>query len=464
MLLSSLFTPRRFAALAVFVALAVPAVADGKSDLDAALTAVRAGDLDAALTLAEKVGATDPWRGDARFCAAWVHAQKGRHDKAAAAYQEVVKLRPSDSRAWNNLGASLDEIGKLPEAVKAYDSAIAADPRYAPAYNNKGVSLDRLGEGREAAKAFEKAIEIDAEYAAPHNNLGAWYYQLGRRRDAAAAWARAAELDPSYVSPIVNSAVLDFEGDQELTAETRLWNLVRSGRATADVWFNLGVFAYKRGAVDKALECMEEADVARPLHAETLNNMGVLYYLQGGADRRAELALRKCVEKDPKMAKAWDNLGLVLYRGGRYKDARESFEQEVALAADSGVAHYNLGCALAAEGNVPGATLAFETATTLAPDHVESLHNLAVLMGERKDRESEQQLSLLRRVVKADEKYAAGHLSLGRFYQSDPVHRDLELAFKHYEKYVRLERGSPDTVAEVVGTMRLLRDRMNAGR
>ena len=73
------------------------------------------------------------------------------------------------------------------------------------------------------------------------------------RTAASRAWARAAALDPSYVSPLVNSAVLEFEGDKESVAEQRLWNLVKAGRGTADVWFNLGVFQHNRKADSKAL-------------------------------------------------------------------------------------------------------------------------------------------------------------------------------------------------------------------
>ncbi len=444
-------------------ALARPAFADSRADLDAALAAIKSGDLDAAEAAAGRVGDGDPWYAEAAFCKAWVLAKRGDAEHAATAYAKVVELQPQNARAWNNYGVVLDDLGRFEEALTAYDRCIALDPKYAAAQNNRGVTLDKIGEGRRAAEAFHKAIEIDPQYAAPHNNLGAWLYESGDVDAASQSWARAASLDPSYVSPIVNRAVMEFEGDKPSVAEVRLENLVKAGRATADVWFNLGVFAYRRGLPEKALKCMEEADALRPHHPETLNNLGVLYLRSEDGGRRAERALRACIELDPKMPKAWDNLGLTLYRDGRHAEAREAFEKEVELAPTDSFAHYNLGCALAAEGREADAAAAFRKATELEPGNVEALHNLAVLMSERPDRDAAQELALYRRVLSLDERYAPVHLSLGRFYQSEPAYKDLQKAYDHYDRYVRLERHDLDTVAEITRVMKAIRLRLEAG-
>ena len=79
---------------ALTLALAIPAAADARNHLDRALDAAKAGDLDAAIAAAEMVPVGDPWHADARFCVAWAEAERNDHAKAAAAYQDVVKLRP----------------------------------------------------------------------------------------------------------------------------------------------------------------------------------------------------------------------------------------------------------------------------------------------------------------------------------------------------------------------------------
>jgi tetratricopeptide (TPR) repeat protein len=451
--------PKLFRTLVCVAALtfaAYPALADDRAHLDAALAAIDDGNVSEALKEAALVTESDPWRADAQFAIAWCHEQNGDHDKAVAAYREVVQIRPTDSRAWNNLGTTLDEMGHLTEAVDAYDHAIAANPSYAAAMNNKGVSLEKMGEGEDAAKMFKKAIELSPEYAAAHNNLGAWYYEIGDKKGAATEWTQAAKLDPTYVSPIVNATALDMDGDKENVAEGKLKLLISTGRGTAEAYFNLAILQFRRGDTENAEKNFEKSDSLRPNDPETQNNLGVIYCYRGSY-RRAEQCLRQTVEKKPDWAKAWDNLGLTLFRMERYKDAREAFEKEISIAPEQSSAYYNLGCACASGGDADAAAKAFETSIAKGPKNVEAINNLAVLLSEKKDRDPARELALYKHAVEVDPTFASAHLSLGSFYQSEPKYQDTELAIHHYEEYAKYEKNDKAKVDEVMRTIAALR-------
>jgi len=437
---------------AVLALAAATARADARSDLDAALAAIERGEHDAAVKAASRVAEGDALYGDALFCVAYSHAQKRDHEKAAETYRALLKLRPDDGRAWNNLGVALDDLGRYDEAIEAYETAIKADPSWAPAWNNKGVALDKKGDGQKAATMFREAIKLDEKYAAARNNLGAHLYETGDKPGAEREWREAAAIDPRYVSPIVNVSILDFEGDKASVGEARLQNLVNQGRGTADVYFNLGVMAFRRGDRPTALNALEKADEMRPSDPETLNNLGVLYSLKENY-RRAEHVLRTSVEKRPEFAKAWDNLGLVLYRTHRFTEACEAFEKEIALTPESATAHYNRGCALAADKKEDEAMTAFRRAAEIDPAHVEAIHNLAILHGEKKDRNPAVERDLLVKAVTTDPTYAQGHLSLGRFYQTEPKYRDLAKALEHYREFLRLEPKDAPGTEEVARTI-----------
>ena len=47
--------------------------------------------------------------------------------------------------AWYNEGNAFDDLGKYDEAIKAYDEAIRLDPSDAAARSNKGVALFSQG-------------------------------------------------------------------------------------------------------------------------------------------------------------------------------------------------------------------------------------------------------------------------------------------------------------------------------
>ena len=70
---------------------------------------------------------------------------------------------------------------------------------------------------------------------------------------------------------------------------------------------------------------------------------------------------------------------------------------------------------------------------------------------------SHAQRDLLERVVRTKPDYAQGRLTLGRFYQTETKHKDLDKALEHYEAYVRLEREDPETVRQIGRTIAALR-------
>jgi tetratricopeptide (TPR) repeat protein len=79
----------------------------------------------------------------------------------------------------------------------------------------------------------------------------------------------------------------------------------------------------------------------------------------------------------PDHGAAWNNLGLLQHRMGRYEDARRHYE--VALAADPTLAEaaYNLGSLYDDLGDSPAATLWYRRALEIRPDYADAHFNLA---------------------------------------------------------------------------------------
>jgi tetratricopeptide (TPR) repeat protein len=87
-------------------------------------------------------------------------AEQGKYDEAIKAFDEAIRLNPSDAMAWNNKGLALYAQGKYDEAIKSYDEVIRLKPDYAEAWYNKGLALQALGRNTEAEAAFAKAREL----------------------------------------------------------------------------------------------------------------------------------------------------------------------------------------------------------------------------------------------------------------------------------------------------------------
>ena len=86
-------------------------------------------------------------------------------------YLLTIKLKNNFAQAYNNLGATLQELGVLKEAELNYKKAISLRTGYEEAYNNLGAILLELGKIKKAEERFEQAIKYNNDYAEAHRNL-----------------------------------------------------------------------------------------------------------------------------------------------------------------------------------------------------------------------------------------------------------------------------------------------------
>ena len=88
-------------------------------------------------------------------------------------------------------------------------------------------------------------------------------------------------------------------------------------------------------------------------------------------------AYRRVVSIDPTYAAAWNNLGLLLHRMGRYDEARDSYESALAQDATCCEAVYNLGSLAEDRGDLDEAVRCYRQALDLSPDYADAHFNLA---------------------------------------------------------------------------------------
>jgi len=115
-------------------------------------------------------------------------------------------------------------------------------------------------------------------------------------------------------------------------------------------------------------------------------------------------AYRRVVAIDPTYAAAWNNLGLLLHRMGRYDEARQSYDRALGEAGDCAEAAYNLGSLNEDTGDVDEAIRCYRRALDVSPDYADAHFNLA---------------GALARAGRGDE------------------------AVRHWQRYLELDAGSP---------------------
>lgn len=84
------------------------------------------------------------------------------YDKAVDCFQAAARVRPTNAKTWNRLGASLANGNRSVEAVEAYQRALEIEPGFIRARYNVGIICINLKAYREAVDHFLTALNHQA--------------------------------------------------------------------------------------------------------------------------------------------------------------------------------------------------------------------------------------------------------------------------------------------------------------
>jgi len=127
------------------------------------------------------------------------YARNGDYQNEERLYRRTIEVRPSNSRARNNLGTILIRQGRASEAEPPLREAIRLNPGYPEAHANLGVSLAVQGRATDALPFFARAVALEPGYGDAWRNYGEALATLGRFREAIPAYQKALESYPDDV-------------------------------------------------------------------------------------------------------------------------------------------------------------------------------------------------------------------------------------------------------------------------
>jgi len=198
---------------------------------------------------------------------------------AAQTSENAAPLNPALSSAQENLerGRTLLNEGNINDAIAVLSTAATTDPKLHEAFNLLGVAYEAKGMRDRAFESFEKALKADDDNGEYLNNLGYLYFKNGDNDKAAKYLKRAVKVAPQ---------------------SQRYWNnlgLIQAQRAKFDDAYDCFVRAVgeyqghinvanrsqSMGYDKVAIRHLEQARVLRPVNAEILLRLAVLYKRTG---------------------------------------------------------------------------------------------------------------------------------------------------------------------------------------
>jgi tetratricopeptide (TPR) repeat protein len=136
-----------------------------------------------------------------------------------AIWQSAALARPSNPRAWFNLGNQLRAEGDTPGAISAYLRSLVVDETH-DAQLNLGSLLAHMGEVERGIAHLQRAVEIEPLSLHPHDvdaraNLAVAFAALGRRADSIAQLKIAFARAPSPKDRLRLAEILAALGERE---------------------------------------------------------------------------------------------------------------------------------------------------------------------------------------------------------------------------------------------------------
>jgi tetratricopeptide (TPR) repeat protein len=255
--------------------------------------------------------------------AGWAHNKRGEayaalpaesaeerqknEETALADFEKAVEFDSKKWRHYHNRSVSYALVGKYEEAMRDCAKVIELQPNFAKAYYNRGELYFQQGKLSEAIRDYTRAIELDPSAPNPYNSRGFAYYKQNNTRAALADYNRALQIDERHYEALINRG---------------------------DVYADSARFSY---AIRDYLAAVE----AEPNQARAY--LSAAWFRATCPEKQhqsAELALRsarKAIELGGESWRSLDVLAAALARAGQFKEAAQTQQRAIQLAADAGV-------------------------------------------------------------------------------------------------------------------------------
>lgn len=281
-----------------------------------------------------------------------------------------------------NLGVAFYKAAMLDEALREFRRVADLRPGDASAPFYLGLIALRQARWEEAVAAFRQAGEATGARPAALHNLGYALERLGRLDEAETAYGDAAGRARDNARIMLGWSVVALKRGEYQVSQGRLARTLEllGGKPSPALWHWASTLT-NSGLDDApaALRAAKAGAEAFPANAVLQNNLAVLLELSGDV-AGAETALRAALAEDPSLPQVSKNLADILYRNGRYEDAREAYERAAKLAPDLGDdLYFKLGNLAYKRRDKALARESWGRATALNPAHELARANLEML-------------------------------------------------------------------------------------
>lgn len=292
-----------------------------------------------------------------------------------ALWGDTVAKRPTNPRAHEGLAEALAEAGRHEEAAQAHREAVRLLPDESQYHYNLALTLAAAGHTADAERHYRLALRLQPNEARTHNNLAILLVRLGRQDEALLHYAAAARLRPADPLYHYNLGIALMRADRFAEAAASYETALRLQADHADAHFNLGTALMRLHRPSEALDHYRAARRLKPDDPDYTATFGGALLISG-RPAEALIQFQTLLRASPDSPEARYGAGNALAALGRTEEAIGHYEKLLQQSPRHANAHFKLGNALLDAGRVAAAIPHFQTALELTPGDAEAHHNV----------------------------------------------------------------------------------------
>jgi tetratricopeptide (TPR) repeat protein len=260
---------------------------------------------------------------------------------AARLRKDIEKEKPAAAEFFFALGTAYSKLGKPSEAITWYEEAVRRRPDDQKAWRAMAAALEEAGDLKRAAETGEKAAASFPPDSTTLTDLGSVYLKQGRLEDVQRVLSQATALDPNLpVANIFLGMAAERKGDLD-GAESFFRRAITTSPDLAEPHNNLAILLVQQGNYAEAAYELGKAAEADPTNIEIHRNYGLVLAKTGALDK-AEIELREALHLNPKRAQLHVDLGDVLVSRRDAPEAEREYRAALALDTENGMANLRL--------------------------------------------------------------------------------------------------------------------------
>lgn len=376
------------------------------------------------------------------------HFQLRNFSESVFYNQQCIRVDPSFSEAYSNLGNALKELGDLKGATQFYLKAIKLKPRFCDAYNNLASAYMLQAQPQQAMETYQMALVLNPGLVDAHANLGNLHKSNGDLEAAKKCYLEAIRIKPDFAIAWNNLAGVFKEEGQTGTAVAYYGEAIRLCPEFADAHSNLGNALKEQGQLQDAIQSYQVAIKLRPDFAIAHGNLGSCYYDLGDFTSAIK-SFNYAIQLEPNFPDAYNNLGNALKEEKKLDEAINAYRSALHLKQDHPHAYNNMGNAMIEKGYVKEAIHCFVTAIRLMPKFSAAHSNLASVFKEQG--KLDQAVAHYTEAIQIDPAFADAYSNLGNTYKDAG---QSEQAIKCYHTAIQLEPNYAEAYSNLAAVMK----------